>query len=205
MPPVTTRLPRLSATLARRPNGVVGVACAVGSMALLSGCGGGTSVDWAIVESTDRGETLVVAPLVALRSCDGQPKADVRKSNANRVELEITVEQGSCDDEVARPAPPLRVKLAQPLRGQQITGAGLQSPARAPGSMTADTVPSVVGFRLPDARAILKARGLEVGAITGPKADATEVTAQSPAAGAPLATTPAGIPAEAIALRTVPR
>ena len=178
-------------------------ALALASVAALAGCGGGTNVDWAIIGSGPGGDTLIVAPLTALSSCDGKPKAELNKSNANRVDLGVTVEQGDCADEGARPAGPLAVELAQPLRGQKITGKGMRPPSAYPGAKTAKTVPSVVGFRVPDARAILAAHGLEIGSIVGTADSATEVTTQSPPAGAPR-TSPGGA-SPTVSLRTVPR
>lgn len=159
-------------------------------------------VPWAIVESADEGNVLRVAPLVALRPCDGTPKVDLRKSNANRVDLSVSVTRSDCGpDEAARAPRPIDVKLAQPLRGQQITGPELQAPSAYPATRTATATPSVVGFRLPDARAILAAHRLEVARVVGPTDDATEVTSQSPPAG----TTRAPAEPGRVALRTVPR
>lgn len=171
---------------------------------LLAGCGGGSPVDWAIVDSGPDGEELIIVPLVGLRSCDGQPKVDVRKSNANRIDVGVTLDRGSCEGEEARPAEPISVRLQHPPRGQQIGGPGKRPPSANPRARTAAAMPSVVGFRLPDARAILAARGLEVGSIVGPTVAATEVTTQSPTAGTPLpADAQAALPR--VALRTVPR
>jgi hypothetical protein len=191
--------------LGRVGHRVAAAGVAIGSAAALASCGGGTSVDWAIVQSGPGGDTLIVAPLTALRPCDGVPKADLRKSNANRVEIAVTVEQGSCGDEGARPANNLAVKLAQPLRGQQITGPGLRPPSANPAAKTSGTMPSIVGFRLPDARAILAARSLEIDRIVGPTGAATEVTSQSPPAGATGASTSGGTYRPTVSVRTVPR
>ncbi len=196
----STSLSRPARWPARAGHLVAGVVAA----ATLASCGGGGErVDWAIVESGPAGDSLIIVPLVALRSCDGQPTVDLRKSNANRVEVAVTVSKGSCSDEGARPAKTIAVRLAQPLRGQQITGEGLRPPSANPAAKTAKTVPSIVGFRIPDARAVLAARGLEIDAIVGPKVDATEVTAQSPPAGAAGAGSSGYRPR--VTVRTVPR
>lgn len=176
-------------------------------------------VPWAIVQSADNGDALQIAPLVALTACTGQPKVDVRKSNANRVELAVSV-KGGCEGESegARPAKPIDVKLAQPLRGQQITGAKLQPPSAWPGAgrhsqkpeamraIDPDAligIPSVVGFRFPDAKAILAAHEVEIAGVVGPTADATEVTSQAPRAGS-TGSNQEGFTAS-VRLRTVPR
>lgn len=193
---------------ARRPIHAGRLVAGVALAATLASCGGGGErVDWAIVESGPGGDTLIIAPLTALRSCDGAPKVDLRKSNANRVELTVTAQKGSCSDEGARPAKTIAVKLAQPLRGQQITGEGLQKPSANPSAKSSGTVPSIVGFRLPDARAILAARGLEIDQVVGPTADATEVTSQSPTPGPTGATTKSVADAyrPRVTVRTVPR
>ena len=219
VPPVTTphltAIPASVRRTASRPRAALAAglarsavaAAAVGSVAALAGCGSGANVDWAVVESGPKGDTIVVVPLIALRSCDEAPQPDVRKSNANEVELGITVKQGSCDDEDARPAAPLAVKLNQPLRGQVISGPGLKPPSANPAAKPGAAVPSIVGFRLPDARAILEARAIDLEVTTGPTADATEVTSQSPQRGATgaqagnrgAASTPV------VSVRTVPR
>lgn len=207
MPPVTTTSqsrPRAGSRHVPAGTRLAPAALALAAAAALAGCGGGTNVSWAIVGSGPGGDTLIVAPLTAVRSCDGKPKAELNKSNANRIDLGVTVEQGDCSDEGARPAGLLAVELAQPLRGQQITGKGLRPPSAYPGAKTAKTVPSVVGFRVPDARAIAEAHGLEIGDIFGPAVDATEVTTQSPPAGAPLPTSPSSATPK-VSLRTVPR
>lgn len=201
VPPVTTsrlnaRL-RGSAAAARRRGPAA--AAALGSAAALAGCGG-TQADWAIVESGPKGQTLVIQPLIALSSCDGTPKVDVRKSNANKIELGVTVDEGGdCDSDGAKAPEPISVELSQPLRGQQISGPGLKPPTANPAAKQRETVPSVVGFRVPDARAILAASNLTRGTILGPKGDATEVTAQAPEPRSPLES--GGI----VSLRTVPR
>lgn len=177
----------------------------------------GTSSDeqvaWTIVESADDGHALRIAPLVALTACTGQPKVDVRKSNANRIDLAVSV-KGGCESEGegARPASPIDVKLAQPLRGQQISGPKLQPPSawpgtarkpNAPGKLPVMGTPSVVGFRYPDAKAILDAHSVKIDGVVGPTVDATEVTAQAPPAGA-TSSNDTGYTA-AVRLRTVPR
>ncbi len=189
---------RLSATI-RRPRAAVTSAFAAAALTALAGCGG-SQVDWAIVESGPKGQTLIIQPLIALTGCDGEPQIDVRKSNANKIELGVTVDEGGdCDTDGAKAPKPLSVELSQPLRGQQISGPGMKPPAANPAAKQRKTVPSVVGFRVPDARAILAANGLERGTILGPNGDATEVTAQAPEPGSPI---PQG---GAVSLRTVPR
>lgn len=162
-------------------------------------------VSWAIVGSADDGNALRIAPLVALTACTGQPKVDIRKSNANRIELAVSV-KGGCetDRDGARAAAPIDVKLAQPLRGQEISGPGLQSPSAWPGVSGARStpLPSVVGFRFPDAKAILAANRAMLDGVVGPTTDATEVTAQAPPAGA---TGGNELYRPSVRLRTVPR
>lgn len=160
-------------------------------------------VAWTIVESADEGHTLRIAPLIALSACTSAPKVDLRKSNANRVDLAVTAEVDDCGPDVddgARVPKLVEVKLAQPLRGQQITGPKLEPPSKWRGARAVDTVPSVVGFRFPDAQAILASRTLEARVGTGPTGDATEVTQQAPAAG-----TPKSAEGAVVTLRTVPR
>lgn len=168
----------------------------------------GTSSDqrvaWAIVESADEGHTLRIAPLVALTACTGEPKVDLRKSNANRVDLAVTVKDADCDDDGARPAAPIDVELQQPLRGQQISGPEQMPPSAWPGVRAAQDagLPSVVGFRFPDAKAILSAHRAVIQGVVGPTTDATEVTAQAPPPGA---TGASKLYEPAVRLRTVPR
>lgn len=166
-------------------------------------------VPWAIVESADEGNTLRVAPLVAITACTGEPKIDLRKSNANRVDLSVSVKDADCDtsSDGARVAAPIGVKLAQPLRGQQITGPKLQPPSAWPGTAArrGEVLPSVVGFRFPDAKAILAAYRAEIVGVVGPTADATEVTAQAPPAGPITESGASKVDVPAVRLRTVPR
>jgi hypothetical protein len=68
---------------------------------------------------------------------------------------------------------------------------------------SATGLPSVVGFRFPDAKAILAAHQVEIGGVVGPTVDATEVTAQAPPAGA-TGSNSTGFTA-VVRLRTVPR